>query len=157
MSKLTLDEAIELVRKNASDSRQEVILGDNLDLSKQAYNEVCIEFAEEQKQIAELLEKLKYIENIILRWNADWYNDEDNGIPDNEILEAIFNACTDNGFDIPIDEDYREGYNKAIDEFEQQILKYAFTCSTSLLNGTFVGIDKVEKIAEHLKAGVEND
>lgn len=46
-------------------------------------------------QLAEWLEKLQYIENIILKWNADYYNDEDTGIPDNEILEAIFNACND--------------------------------------------------------------
>ena len=78
---------------------------------------------ETDRQIAKWLEKLKYIENIILKWNADWYNDEDTGIPDNEILETIFNACIDNGLDIPIDDDYREIYNKAIDDVEREFLK----------------------------------
>ena len=78
---------------------------------------------ETDMQIAKWLEKLKYIENIILKWNADWYNDEDTGITDNEILETIFNACIDNGLDIPIDEDYREIYNKAIDDVEREFLK----------------------------------
>ena len=75
------------------------------------------------RQIAKWLEKLKYVENIILKWNADWYNDEDTGIPDNEILETIFNACTDNGFDIPIDEDYRRIYNNALNDIESEFLK----------------------------------
>lgn len=105
----------------------------------------------ELEKIEEWLEKLKYIENIILKWNADLYNDEDNGIPDNEILEAIFNACNNNGFDIPVDEDYRkekeDGYNKAIDDFVN-------ACKEDILCQTF-GLHQngIERIAEQLKAG----
>ena len=100
--------------------------------------------------IAELLEKLRYIEAIILNWNAGWYNDEDTGIPDNEILEAIYNACNDNGFDIPVDEDFMKGYNKALDDIVTIIKER-------------VGMDWewdfmfIEQIAEELKAGGKNE
>ena len=140
-----------------------------------SWRKVCSEYvpkemckcAEEHEQIAEWLEKLQYIENIILKWNADWYNDEDTGIPDNEILEAIFNACTDNGFDIQIDEDYREGYNKAIDDFADRLSEYL-----GVENATKYGnkdadqqknsystimkyeiADAIEDVAEQLKEG----
>lgn len=107
---------------------------------------------EQHKQIAEWLEKLQYIENIILKWNADFYNDEDNGIPDNEILEAIFNACTDNGFDIQIDEDYRNGYNNAIDEFVTKLEEHL---DNLLYPQKYIKvfIYIAHTVAEHLKAG----
>lgn len=107
-----------------------------------------IKRAEEQKHLAEWLEKLQYIENIILKWNADFYNDEDTGIPDNEILEAIFNACNDNGFDIPIDEDFKKGYNKAIDDAKNVVLQ---TLDNEML------VDTLHLRLEQLKEGVDND
>ena len=103
---------------------------------------------ETDRQIAEWLEKLKYVENIILKWNADWYNDEDTGIPDNEILEAIFNACTDNGFDIPIDEDYRRVYNNALNDIESEFLK----CEKVHYN-----LQDILSVLNKVKAGGEND
>ena len=103
---------------------------------------------ETDRQIAKWLEKLKYVENIILKWNADWYNDEDTGIPDNEILEAIFNACTDNGFDIPIDEDYRRIYNNALDDIESEFLK----CEKVYYN-----LQDILSVLNKVKAGGEND
>lgn len=113
-------------------------------------------------QLAEWLEKLKYIENIILKWNADWYNDEDNGIPDNEILEAIFNACTDNGFDIQIDEDYREGYNNAIDDLMYKVCTHFSDwkyneddeCIKQIIE---LASESVEEIAQELKAGGKHE
>lgn len=132
----------------------------------------CITCIQEHKQLAEWLEKLQYIENIILKWNADWYNDEDTGIPDNEILEAIFNACTDNGFDIQIDEDYREGYNKAIDDFRSKLIMHfadwelsQAPCNDDETDSTREiicetienAIGGVEEIAEQLKAGGDSE
>ena len=100
------------------------------------------------QKIAEWLEKLKYVENIILKWNADWYNDEDTGIPDNEILEAIFNACTDNGFDIPIDEDYRRIYNNALNDIESEFLK----CEKVHYN-----LQDILNVLNKVKAGASNE
>ena len=94
-----------------------------------SWSKVCSEYvpkemckcAEEHEQLAEWLEKLKTIENIMLIYNANWYADEDNGVPDSEVLESIWNVIQDNGLDIDIEQDYRkgksEGYNKAIDDF----------------------------------------
>lgn len=114
----------------------------------------CTDFydSEEYEQLAEWLEKLKYIENIILKWNADYFNDEDTGIPDDEILEAIFNACTNNGFDIPIDEDYKKvfesGYDKAIEDF---VVKYKFCNDRSIQ--CHKTLNCADCIAEQLKEG----
>lgn len=153
---MTIDEAIAHEREVAKEKYTEAMLchanpnDEKLD--------GCIECAREHEQLAEWLEKLKYIENIILKWNADWYNDEDNGIPDNEILEAIFNACTDNGFDIPIDEDCingkKDGYNKAIDDFIHECDKYCGFYSSKNKNLTR---EDLLKIAKQLKLGVEDE
>lgn len=106
-------------------------------------------------QIAEWLKKLKTIENIMLIYNANWYADEDNGVPDNEVLESIWNVIQDNGLDIDIEQDYRkgkaEGYNKAIDDFVN-------ACKENILCQTF-GLHQngVESIAEQLREGGENE
>lgn len=153
---MTIDEAIARAREKAKEMYLQGMLchanpnDDKLD--------GCIECGREQEQLAEWLEKLQYIENIILKWNADIYNDEDTGIPDNEILEAIFNACNNNGFDIPIDEDYingkKDGYNKAIDDFAN--FDYCIICAKKG-NDTDCYYCRVnmaqEEIAERLKAG----
>lgn len=117
---MTIDEAIAHEKELAKKSyMQGMLCHANPDDGKL---DGYIESGKYHEQIAEWLEKLEYIENIILKWNADYYNDENTGIPDDEILEAIFNACTNNGFDIPIDEDFREGYNKAIDDFVKIVI-----------------------------------
>ena len=97
----------------------------------------CDKCVQESEQLAEWLEKLKTIENIMLIYNANWYADEDNGVPDSEVLESIWNVIQDNGLDIDIEQDYRkgksEGYNKAIDDFIKAADKhcgyYAVECS----------------------------
>ena len=62
----------------------------------------------------------------MLTYNANWYADEDNGVPDCEVLESIWNVIQDNGLDIDIEQDYRkgksDGYNKAIDDFVKAII-----------------------------------
>lgn len=149
---MTIEEAIVKLRSNAIMDK---------------YN-MCGYSMKQHEQLAKWLEKLKYIENIILRWNADWYNEEDTGVPDNEILEAIFNTCTGNGFDINIDEDFRQGYNKAIDDFAE---KFSLEISESLIFGIIADshkdnsindtsdkivdyvIETSKKIAEQLKVG----
>ena len=87
----------------------------------------CDKCVQESEQLAEWLEKLKTIENIMLIYNANWYADEDNGVPDSEVLESIWNVIQDNGLDIDIEQDYRkgksEGYSKALNDVESEFLK----------------------------------
>lgn len=114
----------------------------------------CIRCSEFHEQIAEWLEKLKTIENIMLIYNANWYADEDNGVPDCEVLESIWNIIQDNGLDIDIEQDYRkgksDGYNNAIDDF----IKMAYE---ELLYSEHLTEIDIDYIAEQLKAGVENE
>ena len=132
----------------------------------------CDKCLQESKQIAEWLEKLKTIESIMLTYNANWYADEDNGVPDCEVLESIWNVIQDNGLDIDIEQDYRkgkaDGYNKAIDDFAENI---SLEISESIIWGMLVNshkdnsfndtsdkivdyvINTANEIAEQLKAG----
>lgn len=152
---LSLDEAIEHAREVAKEQKK-----DNEQCKYKPeygcegcadyYAKPCVECAEEHEQLAEWLEKLKYIENIILRWNADWYNDEDTGIPDNEILEAIFNACNDNGFDIPIDEDFRKGYNKAIDDLKKEWDSRVKELISWCKDGRLIGLQQANSIFDEI-------
>ena len=115
----------------------------------------CEKCVQESKQLAEWLEKLKIIENIMLAYNANWYADEDNGVPDCEVLESIWNVIQDNGLDIDIEQDYRkgksDGYIKAIDDCKE--LTFREIVYYDSLN------DRTEfrELAEQLKAGEEND
>ena len=106
----------------------------------------------EEEQIAEWLEKLKTIENIMLIYNANWYADEDNGVPDSEVLESIWNVIQNNGLDIDIEQDYRkgksEGYNKAIDDAKSVILQ---TLDNEIL------VDTLHLRLEQLKEGATSE
>ena len=126
-------------------------------------------------QLAEWLEKLKTVENIMLIYNANWYADEDGGVPDCEVLESIWNVIQDNGLDIDIEQDYRkgksDGYNKAIYDFVENI---SLEISESLIWGMIADcfkyknmndtsdkivdyvINTANEIAEQLKAGANN-
>ena len=120
---MTIDKAIAREIKKAENSRNNIVPKENYHnmpwIDKN--NEASMRSAEEHEQLVEWLEKLKTIENIMLIYNANWYADEDNGVPDSEVLESIWNVIQDNGLDIDIEQDYRkgksEGYNKAIDDF----------------------------------------
>ena len=151
---MTIDEAIAHAREVADTCEYEASKYDLSDSyeSHVAYQEgKC---AEEHEQLAEWLEKLKTVENIMLIYNANWYADEDGGVPDCEVLESIWNVIQDNGLDIDIEQDYRkgksEGYNRALDDIVTIIKER-------------VGMDWewdfcfIEQIAEQLKAGGEND
>ena len=110
----------------------------------------CEKCLQESKQIAEWLEKLKTIERIMLTYNANWYADEDNGVPDCEVLESIWNVIQDNGLDIDIEQYYRkgkaDGYNKAIDDIKEKLMQNGFIYTQHAL-------DVFNEIAEQLKAG----
>ena len=54
------------------------------------------------------------VENIMLIYNANWYADEDDGVPDCEVLESIWNVIQDNGLDIDIEQDYRKGKSDGV-------------------------------------------
>ena len=109
------------------------------------------------QQLAELLEKLKTVENIMLIYNANWYADEDNGVPDCEVLESIWNVIQGNGLDIDIEQDYRkgkaDGYNKGIDDF----VKFANTMPTVEAEDGEVRPMWLEEMAEQLKVGGDNE
>lgn len=114
----------------------------------------CKTCEQENEQLAEWLEKLKTVENIMLIYNANWYADEDDGVPDCEVLESIWNVIQDNGLDIDIEQDYRkgksDGYNKALDDIVikvKEIVGYDWDWDYY-----FIG-----EIAEQLKAGVMNE
>lgn len=79
------------------------------------------EVVEEHEQLVEWLEKLKTIENIMLVYNANWYADEDDGVPDCEVLESIWNVIQDNGLDIDIEQDYRKVRAEVIEEFREYL------------------------------------
>ena len=153
---MTIDEAIAQEREKAEMHRNNIV-------PKQDYhnmpwidksNELSMRSAEEHEQLAEWLEKLKTVENIMLIYNANWYADEDDGVPDCEVLESIWNVIQDNGLDIDIEQDYRkgksDGYNKALDDIVTIIKER-------------VGMDWewdfcfIEQIAEQLKAGGMNE
>ena len=126
----------------------------NTDANCQGHcNIPCEKCVQESKQIAEWLEKLKTIESIMLTYNANWYADEDNGVPDCEVLESIWNVIQDNGLDIDIEQDYRkgkaDGYNKAIDDIKEKLMQNGFIYTQHAL-------DVFNEIAEQLKAGGEN-
>ena len=116
---MTIDEAIALVKIE----RECVIRADACDRKCEKCDllQDSTELTDMYEQLAEWLGKLKTIENIMLIYNANWYADEDNGVPDSEVLESIWNVIQDNGLDIDIEQDYRkgksEGYNNAIDDF----------------------------------------
>ena len=174
---MTIDEAIARERQVAEKHRNDIVPKENYHnmpwIDKN--NEVSMKSAEENEQLAEWLEKLKTIENIMLIYNANWYADEDNGVPDNEVLESIWNVIQDNGLDIDIEQDYRkgkvDGYNKAIDDFAEKIKENIYE---SLIWGMLVDshkdnsfddtsdkivdyiIDTVKETAEQLKSGGEN-
>ena len=111
-----------------------------------------VDYNEFDEQLAEWLEKLKTIENIMLAYNANWYADEDDGVPDCEVLESIWNVLQDNGLDIDIEQDYRkgksDGYNKAIDDFVNECICYEHLVFEQ------EHIERMQAIAEQLKAGV---
>ena len=92
----------------------------------------------------------------MLIYNANWYADEDNGVPDCEVLESIWNVIQGNGLDIDIEQDYRkgkaDGYNKGIDDF----VKFANTMPTVEAEDGEVRPMWLEEMAEHLKEGVLN-
>ena len=110
----------------------------------------CEKCVKESEQLVEWLEKLKTIESIMLTYNANWYADEDNGVPDCEVLESIWNVIQDNGLDIDIEQDYRkgkaDGYNKAIDDIKEKLMQNGFIYTQHAL-------DVFNEIAEQLKAG----
>ena len=153
---MTIDEAIARIREVAEKHRNNIVPKERyhnmpwIDKS----NEVSMRSAEEHERLAEWLEKLKTIENIMLIYNTNWYADEDNGVPDSEVLESIWNVIQGNGLDIDIEQDYRkgkaDGYNKALDDIVTIIKER-------------VGMDWewdfcfIEQIAEQLKAGGENE
>lgn len=89
----------------------------------------CNEIAEEHEQLAELLEELK--NNRIALEKANGY------------LEA----------------NYKLGYNKAIDDFADKLKVRSIKVSTVKEHAYFkaVGTNEVDKIAEQLKAGGENE
>ena len=174
---MTIDEAIARERQVAEKHRNDIVPKE--DYHNMSWidenNEVSMRSAEEHEQLAEWLEKLKTIENIMLIYNANWYADEDNGVPDSEVLESIWNVIQDNGLDIDIEQDYRkgksDGYNKAIDDFANGISEYL-----GVENATKYGnknaeqqrisydtlmkyeiADAIDDIAEQLKAGGENE
>ena len=150
---LSIDEAIAHAREVAEKQRKD---NDNCEYKAEYgckectdyYSKPCIECAEEHEQLAEWLEKLKTVENIMLIYNANWYADEDGGVPDCEVLESIWNVIQDNGLDIDIEQDYRkgksDGYNKALDDIVTKVKE-------------IVGMDWewdfcfIEQIAEQLK------
>ena len=113
----------------------------------------CEKCVKESEQLVEWLEKLKTIESIMLTYNANWYADEDNGVPDCEVLESIWNVIQDNGLDIDIEQDYRkgkaDGYNKAIDDIKEKLMQNGFIYTQHAL-------DVFNEIVEQLKAGGEN-
>ena len=117
-------------------------------------NMPCEKCVQESEQIVKWLEKLKTIESIMLTYNANWYADEDNGVPDCEVLESIWNVIQDNGLDIDIEQDYRkgkaDGYNKAIDDIKEKLMQNGFIYTQHAL-------DVFNEIAEQLKAGGENE
>ena len=116
------------------------------------YNRHLLREYKENEQLAEWLEKLKTIENIMLTYNANWYADEDNGVPDCEVLESIWNVIQDNGLDIDIEQDYRkgkaDGYNKAVDDFIHKCDKY---CGLYSGGNKILTREDVLKIAEQLR------
>ena len=146
---MTIDEAIEL------EKREQIKCENDIGLYKR---NVCKKHAKQNaeyhRQLAEWLEKLKTVENIMLIYNANWYADEDDGVPDCEVIESIWNVIQDNGLDIDIEQDYRkgksDGYNKALDDIVikvKEIVGYDWDWDYY-----FIG-----EIAEQLKAGGEND
>ena len=151
---MTIDEAIARERQVAEKHRNDIVPKE--DYHNMSWidenNEVSMRSAEEHEQLAARLEKLKTIENIMLIYNANWYADEDNGVPDSEVLESIWNVIQDNGLDIDIEQDYRkgkaDGYNKALDDIVTKVKE-------------IVGMDWewdfcfIEQIAEQLKAGID--
>ena len=97
----------------------------------------------------------------MLTYNANWYADEDNGVPDCEVLESIWNVIQDNGLDIDIEQDYRkgkaDGYNKAIDDFLEKIQwEYLDGCGIEQKEIEFL-IAVSSQVAEQLKAGERNE
>ena len=161
---MSIDEAIARERQLAKEQRSHIgtfyskIMGYDDEYIKKC--EVC---AEEHEQLAEWLEELKTIENIMLIYNANWYADEDDGVPDCEVLESIWNVIQDNGLDIDIEQDYRkgksDGYNKAIDDFERimcEELKDYIDHKDYMCVG--LSLHKFTRdLAEQLKAGGENE
>lgn len=119
----------------------------------------CEKCVQESEQITEWLEKLKTIESIMLTYNANWYADEDNGVPDCEVLESIWNVIQDNGLNIDIEQDYRkgkaDGYNKAIDDFVKLLHKHDWNIRNINENSFIYGA--IDTLAEQLKAGGENE
>ena len=117
-------------------------------------NMPCEKCVQESEQIVKWLEKLKTIESIMLTYNANWYADEDNGVPDCEVLESIWNVIQDNGLDIDIEQDYRkgkaDGYNKAIDDIKEKLMQNGFIYTQHAL-------DVFNEIAEQLKADDTNE
>lgn len=115
----------------------------------------CDKCVQESGQISKWLEKLKTVENIMLIYNANWYADEDNGVPDCEVLESIWNVIQDNGLDIDIEQDYRkgkaDGYNKALDDF----VRFASDMPTVEEEDGTIRPMWLEEMAEKLRAGVK--
>ena len=148
---MTIDEAIAKYKEIA-----------NADANCPAHcNISCDKCVQESKQLAEWLEELKTVENIMLIYNANWYADEDNGVPDSEVLESIWNVIQDNGLDIDIEQDYRkgkvDGYNKAIDDF-YNALADDLTWLMGFGEEVYISVgDNVRIRAEQLKEGGENE
>ena len=146
---MTIDEAIKLERKEQIKCENDMEQYETKLCKKHAKQN-----AEYHRQLTEWLEKLKTVENIMLIYNANWYADEDDGVPDCEVLESIWNVIQDNGLDIDIEQDYRkgksDGYNKALDDIVIKVKE-------------IVGMDWewdfyfIEQIAEQLKAGGMNE
>ena len=151
---LSIDEAIE---KNRKIAEMKKTIYDACILEE--YNRHLLREYKENEQLAEWLEKLKTIENIMLTYNANWYTDEDNGVPDCEVLESIWNVIQDNGLDIDIQQDYRkgkaDGYNKAVDDFAILIKETLnHDCATTKISEQIIYnrlFDKCNEIAEQLR------
>ena len=124
---MKIDEAIVHERDIAAIQRNNDKLNKTLGANSPYYKTDCLECAEEHEQLAEWLEELKAYKR-----NTD-------------ICPMCDTYCS------YLADEFEEGYRKAIDDFVN-------ACKEDILCQTFgLHINGIERIAEQLKAGGENE
>ena len=140
---MTIDEAIAHAREEAKEIRENIIDGNNLEPYESYCNAMTGRCAEEHEQIAEWLEELKADKSL-----APMELGSENQKNDRTIE---YNKGFDYGF--------KTGYNKAIDDFSNEIDKYIERYDGTIYDEEYYtnvksDFEDLKKIGNQLKAGV---
>ena len=137
---MTIDEAIEQQKEKAKLHRKSIIPKDryynmpHVDSSNKSHTF----YAKEHEQLAEWWEELK-------------------AYKETKCNKSVYRASKSIDMIDAVNKGYADGYNKAIDDLLEDANEMSIEVDTGTYTMKAIGIGLLEKIAEQLKEGVENE